>query len=41
MKLSVNDIKKFIKNGNYLTEIIKLLNFNEKFPENHSFCNTR
>jgi len=38
--LSSKDIKKLIKNNNYLVDIIKLLNFNEKFPENHSFCNT-
>jgi len=39
-KLSINEIKKLIKNDNYLIDIIKFLNFNENLPENHSFCNT-
>ncbi len=34
------EIKKLIKNDNPLVDIIGLLNFNENFPENHSFCNT-
>jgi len=38
--LSVKEIKQLIKNDNYLIDIIKLLNFNEKYPENHNFCNT-
>ena len=38
--LSIKEIKELIKNDNYLIDIVKLLNFNEKFPENHSFCNT-
>jgi hypothetical protein len=38
--LPSEDIKKFIKNGNYLVNIVDLLNFNEKLPENHNFCNT-
>jgi hypothetical protein len=38
--LPIEDIKKFIKNGNYLINIVELLNFNEKLPENHNFCNT-
>ena len=38
--LPPEDIKKFIKNGNYLVNIVDLLNFNEKLPENHNFCNT-
>ncbi len=39
-KLTPNEIKKLIKNNNPLIDIIGLLNFNEKYPENHSFCNT-
>jgi len=38
--LSVKDIKQLIKNNNYLVDIIKMLNFNDKYPENHNFCNT-
>ena len=38
--LTIKDIKQLIKNDNYLVDIVKLLNFNEKFPENHNFCNT-
>jgi len=38
--ISVKEIKDLIKNDNYLVDIVKLLNFNEKYPENHSFCNT-
>jgi hypothetical protein len=38
--LSVKEIKQLIKNDNYLIDIIKLLNFNDKYPENHNFCNT-
>ena len=38
--LGPEDIKKLIKNDNPLIDIISLLNFNEQFPENHSFCNT-
>jgi hypothetical protein len=39
-KLDTNEIKKLIKNNNYLVDIIGLLNFNKNLPENHSFCNT-
>ena len=39
-KLSIKEIKELIKNDNYLIDIIKLLNFNDKYPENHNFCNT-
>jgi len=38
--LSVKDIKQLIKNNNFLVDIIKMLNFNDKYPENHNFCNT-
>lgn len=39
--LSLDDIKKIAKkNINSLLYITKLLNFNENFPENHSFCTT-
>ena len=38
--LGPSEIKKLIKNDNPLVDIISLLNFNENFPENHSFCNT-
>jgi hypothetical protein len=38
--ISVKEIKDLIKNDNYLVDIVKLLNFNEKYPENHNFCNT-
>jgi hypothetical protein len=38
--LGISEIKKLIKNNNPLIDIISLLNFNENFPENHSFCNT-
>ena len=38
--LGIPEIKKLIKNNNPLIDIISLLNFNENFPENHSFCNT-
>jgi len=38
--LAPTEIKKLIKNNNPLVDIIGLLNFNENFPENHSFCNT-
>jgi hypothetical protein len=38
--LGPSEIKKLIKNDNPLIDIIGLLNFNENFPENHSFCNT-
>jgi hypothetical protein len=39
-RLDTNEIKKLIKNNNYLVDIIGLLNFNKNLPENHSFCNT-
>jgi hypothetical protein len=39
-KLDTTEIKKLIKNNNYLVDIIGLLNFNKNLPENHSFCNT-
>ena len=40
-KLTVKDIKKLAKmNLNAFVYIIELLNFNEKLPENHSFCTT-
>jgi len=38
--LTYKNIKRLIKNNNYLVDIIKLLNFNDKYPENHNFCNT-
>lgn len=38
--ISIKEIKELIKNDNYLIDIVKLLNFNEKYPENHSFCNS-
>jgi hypothetical protein len=38
--ISIKEIKELIKNDNYLVDIVKLLNFNEKYPENHNFCNT-
>jgi hypothetical protein len=39
--LSYDDIKLLASsNFNALIEIVKLLNFNETFPENHNFCTT-
>ena len=39
--LSQEDIKKLASsNFNALVDIVKLLNFNEKYPENHNFCTT-
>jgi hypothetical protein len=39
--LSHEDIKRLASsNFNALVEIIKLLNFNENYPENHNFCTT-
>jgi len=38
--LSAKEIKQLIKNNNFLVDIIKMLNFNDKHPQNHSFCNT-
>jgi hypothetical protein len=38
--LSIKEIKQLIKNNNYLVDVIKMLNFNEKYPQNHNFCNT-
>jgi hypothetical protein len=39
-KFPVKELKKFIRNDNYLYNIIEYINFNEKYPENHSFCST-
>jgi hypothetical protein len=40
-KLTSEDIKKIAdSNYNSVIEIVKLLNFNKKFPENHNFCTT-
>lgn len=40
-KLTIKDIKKLAKmNLNAFTYIIKLLNFDKNYPENHSFCTT-
>jgi hypothetical protein len=39
--LTYEDIKYIFKEEhNCLTKLIELLNFNEKHPENHNFCNT-
>ena len=39
--LPIKELKKFIRDDDdYLYNIIKYINFNEKYPENHSFCNT-
>jgi hypothetical protein len=39
--LSQEDIKKLAtSNFNALVDIVKLLNFNENYPENHNFCTT-
>jgi hypothetical protein len=38
--LTAKEIKQLIKNNNCLVEIIKTLNFNKKYPQYHSFCNT-
>ena len=39
-KLPINEIKRLIRNDDYLYNIIKYINFNEKYPEHHSFCTT-
>jgi hypothetical protein len=40
-KLTSEDIKKIAdSNYNSVIEIVKLLNFNKNFPENHNFCTT-
>jgi hypothetical protein len=39
-KFPVKELKKFIRNDNYLYNIIEYINFNKKYPENHSFCST-
>jgi hypothetical protein len=39
-KFPVKELKKFIRNDNYLYNIIEYINFNDKYPENHSFCTT-
>jgi hypothetical protein len=36
----VKELKKFIRNDNYLYNIIEYINFNKKYPENHTFCST-
>ena len=39
--LPIKELKKLIRDDDdYLYNIIKYINFNEKYPENHSFCNT-
>ena len=35
------DIKKILNNNNKaISELVEIINFNEKYPENHNFCNT-
>lgn len=36
----VKELKKFIRNDNYLYNIIEYINFNKDYVENHSFCTT-
>ena len=41
LDMPIKELKKFIRDDDdYLYNIIKYINFNEKYPENHSFCNT-
>ena len=39
-QLTDKEIKKIIENNNYMSEIIKYLNFNKRLPQNHVYCIT-
>ena len=37
-QLTDKEIKKIVENNNYMSEIIKYLNFNKRLPQNYNYC---